>query len=292
MNGHCLKGADRNKSTKGSSMKIVIPTYMREDRQIAYQYMHTTIREQVTLVTHSGRAGLLKEKNPGAVIHDLGKTDGIADVRQKILDWVSRTDDKVFILDDGCHFYTSERQGEVRKIAPTAFRGLTGVHHYKRMFYEVEQALDQYPQVGISPRPGNNRHLDDVLSPGRSYSCYGINLKTVNKLGVRFDGMYKKNKTIKLFEDFYFTLSLLTKGVPNAILYNYGFMHNHGKTGGNSTIRTNELQKQCLEALQAEFPQYVKLVQRKAVSWSIGNPDFRWECVIQWKKALTEAINK
>lgn len=273
-------------------MKIVIPTYLREDRQIAYRHMPVAIREQTTLVTHSGRAAVLREKNPGAIVHDLGKTDGIADVRQKILDWVSKTHEKVFILDDGCHFYTSKSDGAVRKIAPTAFKGLTGKIHYERMFEDVEKALDRYAQVGISPRPGNNRHLDDVLSPGRAYSCYGINVKTANRIGVRFDGMYRKNKRIRLFEDFYFTLSLLTRGQPNAILYNYGFMHDHGKTGGNSTIRTNELQKECLEALRQEFPQYVKLVQRKAVSWSIGNPDFRWECIIQWKKALTEAVNR
>lgn len=273
-------------------MKIVIPTFMRESRQLAYSLMPDAIKRRTTLVTHSGRAEVLAKNNPTATIHDLGKTDGIADVRQKIIDWVGGQDDKVFILDDGCMFYTSRSDGAKRKIAPTPMRGNEYLKPYTDMLRTIERALDEYVQVGISPRPGNNRQLDAILSPGRAYSCYGVNVRKANDLNVRFDGMYRKNQEIRLFEDFFFTLSLLTQGHPNAILYNYGFMHDHGKTGGNSTIRTNDLQKKCLEALQSEFPAYVKIVQRKATSWHIGDPEFRWETVIQWKKALEEAINK
>lgn len=275
-------------------MKIVIPTYLRENRQIAYQFMPRSVKAETTLVTHSGRADLLRRSNPGADVLDLGVTDGIADVRQKILDWCeSEGHDKVFVVDDGCRFYTSSSDGTTRKIAPTPLRDrLLDEGHYRQMLLDVEVALDRYAQVGISPRPGNNRHLGPVLSPARTYSCYGVNVALARSVGARFDGMYRKDNRLKLFEDFYFSLYLLTRGIPNAVLYDYGFMHDHGKYGGNSTVRTNDLQKLCLESLQAEFPRYVKLVQRKAVSWGIGNQEFRWECVISWKKALTEAIDR
>lgn len=273
-------------------MKIVIPTFMREDRQIAYQHLPAFLRRSVTLVTHSGRAPLLRKHNPTAKIHDLGKTDGIADVRQKIVDWVALTDDKMFMMDDGCHFYPSRCDGVVRKIAPIPMKGEGFFKEWNQMLEEIEIALDTYVQVGVSPRPGNNRHLGNVLSPARVYSCYGVNVAAAKMLGARFDTLYQRDNRLKLFEDFYFSLYLLTRGYPNAVLCNWGFMHDHGKLGGNSTIRTNDLQKLCLEALQSEFPNYVKIIQRKAKSWSIGNPDFRWECIIQWKKALEERINE
>lgn len=272
-------------------MQIVIPTYMRETRQRAFNLMPKEIQKRTIVVTHSGRAELLKANNPCQKVHDLGQTDGIADVRQKIFNWLSKSNDKIFIIDDHCQFYTSESDGEKRKISPTPFKGNAGLTDWRRMLEDVESQLDEHGQVGISPRPGNNRHLGEIVTPGRVYSCYGLNVKRLKTIGCSFDGMYKKDNRIKLFEDFYLSLHMLTRGVSNAVLYNYGFMHSHGEEGGNSTIRTNDLQKLCLEKLQEEFPRYVKIVQRKAISWSIGNPDFRWECVISWKKALTESIN-
>ena len=273
-------------------MLIVIPTFMRETRQIAYNHLPKELKLQTVLVTHSGRAELLRKENPGAKVHDLGVTDGIADVRQKIVDWASKSNDQIFMMDDGCHFYTSVSDGEKRKIAPTAFKGQDGLKHYRSMLEDMLEHLQGHAQVGISPRPGNNRNLNDTVSPGRVYSCCALDLVMLKQMKARYDGMYQKNKQIKLFEDFYLTLHLLTRGVSNVILYNWGFMHDHGKGGGNSTIRNNDLQKLCLEALQQEFPDYVKIVQRKATSWNVGNPEFRWECIISWKKALTEAVNK
>lgn len=273
-------------------MKIVIPTLMREDRQIAYHNMPKAIQKITTIVTHSGRADILREHNPGANIHDLGKTDGIADVRQKVMDWVRSQDSKMFMLDDGCRFYTSKVLGGIRKISNTPISKESGEKDWFHLLETMEKMLEQYVQVGVSPRPGNNRHLESILSPGRAYSCYGVNVAKAHRINARFDTLYQRNNQVKLFEDFYFSLFLLTRGFPNAILYDWGFMHDHGKPGGNSLIRTNDLQKICLEALQEEFPGYVKIVQRKAKSWNIGNPEFRWECIIQWKKALTEAIHK
>ncbi len=67
-------------------MIVVIPTFMREDNQKCYNAMPPEIQSRVVLVTHSGRAELLKQNNPTAKVVDLGQTDGIADVRQKVIE--------------------------------------------------------------------------------------------------------------------------------------------------------------------------------------------------------------
>lgn len=259
-------------------MKIYIPTFMREDKQKCYNTLPAEIQQLVTLVTHSGRADILQENNPTATVLDLGTTDGIADVRQKLLN--NAGSDKVMIIDDSCTF--KKRNSELKLLDMTA-------QDFHEMFAMVEANLDQYAMVGISDQAGNNRVPEDVKEIGRSYSCYGINTKMWNEKGVSFDGMYQKNKEIKLYEDFYAILKMLTNGMPNAIIYKYAFSHAHGKPGGNSTVRTNALQKRCLEALSAEFPGLVQLVRKEDPSWKAGLDDtenFRWECQISWQEAF------
>jgi hypothetical protein len=275
-------------------MAIVVPTFMREHRQKAFLSMPPEIQERTRLYTHSGRADLLQKSVPSANVIDLGVTDGIADVRQKVIDHVFLTHEKVIIIDDKCQFMTSSVDPILgRRPGNTWIRGDGALDHWTRLLSTVSKALDTYPQVGISPRPGNNRHEAEWMTPGRAYSVYGINIASLRKLGVTFDGMYRRDNRVKLYEDFYLTLSLLTRGVPNAVWYGYCFQTDHGKEGGNNTIRTNELQKLCAEALQREFPEYVKVVPRESKTFKIpGQEEFRWEVVIQWKKALLEAQAK
>lgn len=257
-------------------MDIVIPTFMREERQKCFANLPPEIQERVTLVTHSGRAEILQENNPTARIRDIGKTDGIADVRQKILESSSN---KVLIIDDSCIFKIRNKELRLENMT---------VSDYEDMFDMVEKNLDEYGMVGISDQAGNNRVPEDVKEIGRSYSCYGINKSIWDSKGVTFDGMYRKNNDIKLYEDFYAILKMLTSGLKNAIIYKYAFSHAHGKVGGNSTIRTNALQKKCIEALQDEFPGLVKLVKKENPNWKAGLDDtenFRWECQISWQEA-------
>lgn len=259
-------------------MQIFIPTFMREEKQKCFNNLPPEIQSKVTLVTHSGRAELLREKNPTANVVDIGVTDGIADVRQKVIN--STESKKVMIIDDSCVFKLRNAELRLRDMS---------VADYEEMFAMVERELDNFGMVGISDQAGNNRVPEDIKPIGRSYSCYGVNKEIWNSKGITFDGMYRKDKEIKLYEDFYAILKMLTSGLPNAIIYKYAFSHAHGKVGGNSTIRTNALQKKCIGALQAEFPGFVKLVKKEDPSWKAGLGDeenFRWECQISWQEAF------
>lgn len=273
-------------------MIIVIPTYMREDNQKCYDRMPDAIKKITYLVTHSGRADILRAAQPDAKVLDLGKTDGIADVRQKILEHFTaksipsiRASQKIMIIDDSCTF--KMKNGENKLIDMQA-------GDWFDMLQMVSENLETYPMVGISDQGGNNRVTDDAKEIGRAYSCYGLDMKFLKENDVRFDGMYQKNNEIKLYEDFYMILSLLTKGHKNAIIYKYAFNHPHGRKGGNSTVRTNELQKKCLQALQAEFPGLVELVKKEDPSWKAGlddKDDFRWEARIAWQEAYKQGLS-
>lgn len=266
------------------TMKICIPTYMREENQKAWKKMPESVQKLVTLVTHSGRARTLFDANPTAKLVDLGKTDGIADVRQKVIEhYAEKGFDKILIIDDGCTF--KRRNAEMKLVDMDE-------EAYLEMFKMIEDQLDHYAMVGISDQGGNNRVLESVKEIGRSYSCYGVNIKMFAENDIRFDGMYRKNNEVKLYEDFYVILKMLTKGMKNAVIYDYAFNHPHGKKGGNSTVRTNELQKQCLLALQSEFPGLVELVKKEDPNWKAGlndTDDFRWEARISWAKAYQQS---
>lgn len=273
-------------------MILVIPTYLREDTQKCYDRMPEAIKKITTLVTHSGRADILRAAQPDAKILDLGQTDGIADVRQKILEHFAaksiptiRASQKLMIIDDSCTFKMKNSENKLVDMDAA---------DWFDMFQMVSENLETYPMVGISDQGGNNRVTDDVKEIGRAYSCYGLDMKFLKENDIRFDGMYQKNAEIKLYEDFYLILSLLTKGHKNAIIYKYAFNHPHGRKGGNSTVRTNELQKKCLQALQAEFPGLVELVKKEDPSWKAGlddKDDFRWEARIAWQEAYKQGLS-
>jgi hypothetical protein len=257
-------------------MIIYIPTYMREDKQVAFNSLPENIRPFVSLVTHSGRADLLKEANPKAAVVDLGPCDGIADVRQKLLD--QAPEDKVFIIDDQCRFKKRNADMKYELMTEADFR---------TMFELVDDYLDTYSMVGISDRGGNNRLLEATKEIARMYSVYGINKVAWSDLGVSFDGMYQKDNSIKLYEDFYAILSLLTKGEPNLLICDYVFESKHGAAGGNSTFRNNATQKSCIEALQREFPQFVSIDRKTDASWTTESGDTdRWEARVAWKDAF------
>lgn len=266
-------------------MKIIIPTYMRETNQKCYNALPDDIKKLVTLVTHSGRAEALASENTTADVIDIGITNGIADVRSKLVSIFGSDNDKLMIIDDSCTF--KKRDENMKLVNMTS-------QDYLDMFSAVETALDEYPMVGISDQGGNNRVTENIKEIGRAYSCYGINAKFLLDRGINFDGMYKVDPEIKLYEDFYLILKLLTSGYKNAIIYSYAFSHPHGKAGGNSTIRTNDLQKKCLLALQREFPGLVVLVKKEDPSWKAGlddMDDFRWEAKISWQEAYKRGLD-
>jgi hypothetical protein len=270
---------------------IVITTLKREDpdEQVAYYRIPEEFRPIVYIFTRESRAALLKEKNPSMNVYTIpDDTDpGIARTRQVVLEEMRKLGhDRVWMLDDRIRF---QRRHEDEKIYVART-----VEDFQFIYDGINALSKEHIMVSLAHRKvgsmvqGNGKRKIGALEGGRAYTNYAIQLDKFEELGVRFDGMWQKNPEIKLFEDFYVVLSLLTRGIPNILWTDGSFEHAPGHpNGGNFLIRTLELQEKCARALQAEFPDFVKLTQKDPTTWWKGEmSEGRMDVMCYWQKAL------
>lgn len=264
-------------------MKIVIPTLMREDEQRAYKQIPEVLLEHSFLATREDRVEILRGVHPNANIIPIPMDIvGVAATRQYCIDALPLG--KVWMIDDRCKFH-HKRSADMKLL------GDIDADEFIELYSTVSRLLEEYTQVGVAERIGNNRFPNDFYENQRVYGCNALRTDTLSRHGIRFDGMYRKDDRIKLYEDFFVVLSILTAGLKNAVIYNFGFTHGgHQKKGGNSTYRTVELQKLCAEALAAEFPKFVKVIQKnEKAPW--GGMENRWDVRVQWKKAYIDSLS-
>lgn len=250
---------------------------MREDKQKAIFQIPSSLHEHVYMFTREDRVDELRKNVPSTVriIGNPMDIDGIADIRQRCIEQVPKG--KVWFIDDLCTFgWRDESLKQFNEMNEEKWLAL---------YLTMNDMLDEYMQVGVSARGGNNHVAEDFKEVGRAYTTYGLRTDWMEREGIRFDGMYQLNKDVKLYEDYWITLSMLTKGFKNAIIYKYFFNYTHNNTGGNSTFRTLELQEQAAYELQKHFPQFVT-VETKEGAWGKMGMENRKEVRIQWQKAF------
>jgi hypothetical protein len=259
-----------------SSPKIIITTFMREDKQKAVFQIPASLHDNVYMFTRVDRVDELRKYVPETVriIGNPMDIDGIADIRQRCIEQVPRG--KVWVIDDLCTF--GWRDDNLKQYNDM------DQQKWLDLYNKMNEMLDEYMQVGISARGGNNHVTDPFKEVGRAYTTYGLRTDWMEREFIRFDGMYQQNPNVKLYEDYWITLSMLTKGFKNAIIYDYFFNYLHNNTGGNSTFRTLELQEQAAYELQKHFPQFVT-VETKEGTWGKMGMENRKEVRIQWQKA-------
>lgn len=259
-----------------SNPKIIITTFMREDKQKAVFQIPASLHEHVYMFTREDRVDELRKYVPETIriIGNPMDIDGIADIRQRCIDHVPKG--KVWFIDDLATFGWRDQNLKQFNDMPE--------QKFVEMYTMLDKMLDDYMQVGFSARGGNNHVSDPFKEVGRAYTTYGLRSDWMEREGIRFDGMYQQNRNVKLYEDYWITLSMLTKGFKNAIIYDYFFNYTHNNTGGNSTFRTLELQEQAAHELQKHFPQFVTVETKDGV-WGKMGMENRKEVRIQWQKA-------
>jgi hypothetical protein len=250
---------------------------MREDKQKAIWQIPVSLHEHVYMFTREDRVDELRKHIPESIqiIPNEMDIDGIADIRQRCIEKVPKG--KVWFIDDLATF--GWRDTELRQYNDMP------VYKFSALYERISEMLNTYMQVGLSARGGNNHVTEPFKEVGRAYTTYGLRTDWMQVHDIRFDGMYRANRNVKLYEDYWITLSMLTKGHKNAILYDYFFNYNHNNTGGNSTFRTLELQENAALELQKHFPQFVT-VETKEGTWGKMGMENRKEVRIQWQKAF------
>ncbi len=264
-----------------SNLLIVIPTLGREDQQKAIYQFPESFRDRIFLVTKESHVNLLKEKNPGFNVLSISdETNGIAETRQKCLDILPKG--KIWMIDDMVKFQCRNDDGRVT--------GHITDEELIDLYNTISEGLDIYPQIGISARQVNNTFMEFKKDVGRCYSTYGLRSDILEKENIRFDDLFSKNENIKLYEDYYVTLKLFSKGYSNTILFEWIFNHSHNKPGGNSSFRTNQTQIDSAEGIQSEFGKNYISIKIIESYWKDMNT--RPEVTIKWKKIFEDSLKK
>jgi hypothetical protein len=148
----------------------------------------------------------------------------------------------------------------------------------------VIEALDGgFPHGGVSARQGNNHIENGYKDLTRVNNIHFFDRDVFLEEGVRFDA-------IPVMEDFYVTLSLLSRGIPNRVLYEWAWnQQGSGNEGGCSTYRTAEVQAESAHKLKELFPNFVKVTEKESKSGKGIFAGVRTDVIIQWRKAWQSA---
>lgn len=270
-----------------SEMSIYIPTLHRAEKQRSFEYIPEEWLSNTYLVTVEEDVEELQRNYPTAQVLLPGPgVKGIHAVRQWIVE-NSKTR-YALMIDDDQHFY----------------RRLPGDWHLKYVtdmrFWEKDQMPEllawmdelissketefgkKFFAVGLSARQGNqNVFPEKVKFNTRMNNTYVVDTELFKQENIRFDNF-------RVMEDFDVTLSFLTRGYPNAVIYDYCWGQiTSGMEGGCSEYRNEEIQAEAAHALAKKFPKYVRVKKKKSKSGWVGLEE-RTDVMIQWKKAFED----
>lgn len=254
-------------------MIIAIPSSGRATRQTTWANLPPSIAAQTHVFVYEREMPAYKAVNSSMHLKSVpAHIQGIGAKRQFILEEARKCGvTKVVMLDDDLTFAVR------RKDRPQLFTTPVDAD-IELMFEDIKINLSHLAHVGVSPREGANRNPFEKLL---------MNTRPSRILGYRVDILEQENISfgdMNLMEDFYISLSLLTRGHDTANL-NWIVQNQQGSntSGGCSQYRTMERQAEASLALHKKFPAFVKVVTKQTkTAW--GGQE-RTDVIISWKKA-------
>jgi len=250
-------------------MKLFIPTYKRTDNQKTWNNLPDSVKEFTYLVCGEDEREDHEKAGRQVLVHPEG-FHRVGPKRQWIVKNVG--EQKIVMADDDLSFRCREEGSyKLRPMEDADFAA---------MFDSLEEELDNYAAVGVSSQAGNNRSFPaTILSPGRMFTMYALRTDILLKEQIRFDDM-------EVMEDFHVALSLLRKGLPNAIVQNWCWSQSQSNAkGGCSEFRSFDVQKDAAERLAELHKPFVTVVQKESKAWGNGL-ETRYDVRVSWKKAL------
>lgn len=147
------------------------------------------------------------------------------------------------------------------------------------MFSWMNEQLDAgFVHGSISIRKGNHFIEEDFRDCTNAKDCLFFNRDVLLKENARLD-------RLKTMQDFDITLQLMSKGYPNRVGYNWCCDQiDPAAEGGTTLYRTPEVQKEAAHQLAEFWPDYVKVIKKKAKSKAAIYGDTRYDVRIAWRR--------
>ncbi len=251
--------------------RIYIPTF-RRSKQPTWNNLPDKWKERTFLVVDEQDRDALKSNHNTILCPVQGQ--GIPQVRKWIMDKERKRGTKFGVLDDDIlDFVKTRKDGE-----PGLWNTRLADDQYDEMFDLMSDWLDEVVTCGLEIC------WNPPISKMDKHFCFR---QTVNHF---FNGKTFPydliDWNVKLTEDYYMILQLLTNGYPNYISLRYRLRPDVTQaSGGCATDRTIESHNESMEFIRDKFPEFVKLYEKTAKvgkEWG-GKPKLAAE--IAWKRA-------
>lgn len=257
-------------------MQIFIPTRDRIDAQYTWDNLTDELRAQTFIVCPEEEVAAHEAKGRRVMARPPVK---LAQVRQWLVETVSDPDTPVIMLDDDLGFF--------RRKDPDAYnlKPISGEPELNLLFQELHDlvAVHGYGHAGLSPRQGNNRMFPATLiNSSRVNAVHCVLPRVLLENDARYDA-------VEMMEDYHVTLTLLEKGVDNAVITDGAWdqVKGSGAPGGFSHYRTKQRQAEAALKLFELHPDYVRVVEKEPKTgqgdnWSGTRVDVR----VYWHRAF------
>lgn len=248
---------------------IYIPTYQRRNLKTLESMAGSKSLEKVTLVVHPDDKD--SYRHYGVRVLACPVQGELGAVRR----WLMEHDDCQYQIqmDDDLKFAV-RRTDDPGKFLPASPEDID------EMFHRVFTLLREVPLVGVRQRGGANRSKPPFETSVRQCMFHALDVWAARENG----WAYKSS----VFEDFDYTLQVLTSGYENAVLTTHVIDQSESQApGGVAAYRDNaRMQRDALD-LAMDYPDFVRIVAKKG--WR--GMEFRTDVNVQWKRAFASSAS-
>lgn len=247
---------------------VYIPSYNRDTLSSVDNLRGTRIFDRVALVVHPDEVE--RYSHHGVQVISCPVQGDLGTVRQWLM---NRHEGRYMIQMDDDLKFAVRRYDQPSKFLPATTEDID------TMFDRVFELLTVVPLVGVRQRGGANRSEPPMELAVRQCMFHGIDVEIA-----RFEGF---NYKPIVFEDFDYTLQVLTAGYQNAVLNTHTIDQGASNApGGVAEYRDNPRMQRDAADLAMDYPAFVRVSEKPG--WR-GLGDVRTDVNVQWKKALASA---
>jgi len=279
---------------------ICIPTYKRakillSDKRNPLDFMndyllsktYLCIREE-ELIPYSDV--IVKYRIKFIIIDKNKPVQALSQTRNNLLQIIiKRKIKKLILMDDDTTFrYRPFMDSKLLERDKLIFTDKNKIKRYlqsKMIFQEMFNKMlgycsEKYPLIGIRAQGFAGKYLRRWDLNQRIVEIQCIYMPVIKKEKIIF------SSEVEGFEDYYFTLKLLTLGYKNVCLNNYVRDSKMNTPGGCSEYRTAKDNNKCALKLAKLFPDYVTAYAKQNGSWGVNRISVR----VKWIQAFNEEL--